>query len=122
MSLAARIVSAGLSAINAQAIQGTVAAGLTALGTTQANALAIGADVNQFTTVAAGTGAVLPPMNPGDSCVIFNKGANALLVYPPVGGTINSLGLNAGYSVATATPSCYVRCISPTVFIASQSA
>lgn len=122
MSLQARIVASGLSAINAQSIQGTVANGLTALGTTQANALALGADINRFTTVAAGTGAVAPAMNGADNIQVFNGGANALLVYPPVGGTINGLGANAGYSVATATPFCELYCVTPTIYIARQSA
>jgi hypothetical protein len=122
MALAARIVAAGLSAINAQAIQGTVANTLTALGTIQGNAFVIGTDISRFTTVAAGTGAILPPMNPGDSVEIVNAGANALLVYPPVGGKINGLGTNAGYSVATATPYVQVRCIDALTYVASQSA
>lgn len=123
MSLQARIVASGLSAINAQAIQGTVAVGLTAAGTVQANALPLGADVNQFTTVGAGTGAILPAMNPGDEIVLTIAGvANALLLYPPVGGKINALGVNAGYSIAVATPTVFVICISPTQYSCSQSA
>jgi hypothetical protein len=122
MALSQRLVVAGLSALQATAIQGTVANGLTALGTTQANALAVSADVNYFTTVAAGTGTVLPAMNPGDSVNLYNKGANALLVYPPVGAIINALGANAGYSVATATPYVEVYCVTPLIYIASQSA
>lgn len=122
MSLQARIVASGLSAVNAAAIQGLAQKALTALGTTQANAFPLPADINQFGTVAAGTGTVLPAMNPGDSVIISNKGANALLVYPPLGGIINSLGANAGYSVATATPNCVVTCIDPLTYIATQSA
>lgn len=122
MSLQARIVASGLSAINAQAIQGTVANALTATGSTQGTALALGADLNRFTTVAASTGAILPAMNPGDNMQVFNGGANALLVYPPVGGTINALAANAGYSVAAATPFCEVYCVNPTTYIARQSA
>jgi hypothetical protein len=122
MALQQRLVVAGLSALQATAIQGTVANGLTAAGTTQANALALPADVNYFTTVGAGTGTVLPAMNPGDSVNIYNKGANALLVYPPPGAIINALGANAGYSVATATPYVEVYCVTPLIYIASQSA
>jgi hypothetical protein len=122
MALSQRLVVSGLSAPQATAIQGTVANGLTALGTTQANALALPADVNYFTTVGAGTGTVLPAMNPGDSVNLYNKGAAALLVYPPPGAVINSLGANAGYSVATATPYVEVYCVTPLIYIASQSA
>lgn len=122
MALQQRLVVSGISAPQAVAIQGTTANGLTALGTTQANALALPADVNYFTTVGAGTGTVIPAMNPGDSVNLYNKGANALLVYPPVGGVINGLGTNAGYSVATATAYAEIYCITPLIYIASQSA
>ena len=122
MSLQSRLVAAGLSATAAAAIQGTVANGLVATGTTQATALPLGADNNDFLTVPAGTGALLPAMNPGDDITVYNGGANALLIYPPVGGQIKGLGTNAGYSLATATPLCYVVCISPLQYVASQAA
>jgi hypothetical protein len=92
------------------------------LGTTQANALPLGADNNAFSTVGAGTGAILPAMNPGDDVTVYNGGANALLIYPPVGGMIKGLGVNAGYSLAVATPLCYIVCITPTLYVASQAA
>lgn len=122
MSLAQRIVSAGLSAINAQAIQGTVANSLTATGSSQATALLLPADINKFTTVAASTGAILQASNPGDSGTVFNGGVSALLLYPPVGGKINALGTNAGYSIAAATPYVDWYCIDALTYIASQSA
>jgi hypothetical protein len=122
MSLASRLVQAGFSAIQAAAIQGTSQTGLTATGTVQGTAFAVPADINKFTTVAAGTGAILPAMNPGDSLVVVNGGANALLLYPPVGATINALGANTAYSVATATPTCEVYCVSPLIYHAFQSA
>lgn len=122
MSAAQRLTVSGLSAVNATAIQGTVANNLTALGSTQITALALPADICKFTTVAAATGAIIPPSNPGDGGTVFNAGANALLVYPPVGGKINALGTNAGYSVATATPYVDWYCIDALTYIASQSA
>lgn len=122
MSLQSRLVLAGLSAVQAAAVQGTVASGLTATGTTQANALPLGADNNAFSTVAAGTGCILPAMNPGDDITVYNGGANALLIYPPVGAMIKGLGVNAGYSLATATPLSYIVCISPTLYVAQQAA
>lgn len=116
------LVKAGLSATQAAAIQGTSADALVALGTTQANALALPADICRFATVAAGTGAIINPVNAGDSGTVQNAGANALLLYPPVGAKINALGVNAGYSVATATPSVDWYAVSPTQIIASQGA
>lgn len=122
MPLQQRLVVAGIAAIQAQAQCGTVQNGLTAAGTVQGNAFPVPADLNRFTTVAAGAGGILPAMNPGDELQIINAGANALLVYPPVGGAINALGTNVGYSVATATPSCFVQCITPLLYAAQQSA
>jgi hypothetical protein len=117
-----RLVTAGVSALQAQATVGTVANGLTAAGSTQATALPLPADVNRFTTVAASTGAILPPSNPGDMIVVQNAGANALAVYPPVGAAINAVATNGAYSVATATPTAVFICVTPTQFIAFQSA
>jgi hypothetical protein len=122
MSLQQRLVQAGLSANQAAAVQGTVAGALVATGATQATALPLGADNNAFATVGAGTGAILPPMNPGDDVTVYNGGANALLIYPPVGAQIKGLGVNVGYSLAVATPLCYVVCITPTLYVASQAA
>jgi hypothetical protein len=122
MPVQARIVQSGLSAVNAQAIQGTVASAVTALGSTQGTATPLQADYNYITTAAAATGVLLPPLNPGDEITVYNKGANAVLVYPPTGAVINGLGANAGYSIATATPFCVVSCITPLIYIASQSA
>lgn len=122
MALQQRITTAGLSAVNAAAIQGTVAAAVVASGTTQGNAPPVPADVNYVTTGGAGTGLILPAMNPGDSVNIYNKTGAALLIYPPVGGVINALGANAGYSNASATAYVEVYCITPLIYIASQSA
>ena len=82
-----------------QVVCGDVTTGLTAAGSSQATALAITADVNVFGTVASGTGAILA-FNDGARIVVRNGGANALLVYAPVGGTMNSSS-NGSLSVAT---------------------
>lgn len=122
MALSARLSAAGFSAVQAQAVEGTVANTLTATGTTQATALALAADINRFTTVGANSGAILPAMNGGDRITVFNGGANALSLYPPVGGQINAVGTNTAYSIATATPMCLIVCVTPTQYLALQSA
>lgn len=75
---------------------------ITAAGATQATATAVNADNVIVTTAAAGTGVILsgPTFSAGDQVMVFNLGANALLVYPPVGGVINALAANAGFSIA----------------------
>lgn len=116
------MVVAGMSAAAAAASQGTSANLLTATGTTQGTAATLGADQNRFTTVPASSGCILPAMNPGDSIVVVNAGANPLALYPPVGGQINALGNNAAYSIATTTPFCTINCFTTTQYHAFQSA
>lgn len=106
MAFKNKLMGAGLSALEADAVQGQGNIGLIGLGTTQATALPIHSPLNVFSSVPSGTGAVLPGALPsgmmqGDSCLVVNNDStNALLVYPPVGGTINQLSANAGFSVA----------------------
>ncbi len=113
----------GLSGVAAQGVAGGVSDALVAAGTTQATALLLKLNTNHFfATVGSGAGTVLPSnMNPGDSMVIFNGGANALLLYPPLGGTINILSANTSYSIATIL-SAVVVCVNPLKFIAMLGA
>ena len=97
----------GMPEAVAAAICGDVATGLTATGASQGTALAIYANHNVFSTVAASTGALLPlpagvpvvGINVGDSLRVSNHGANALTVYPGVGGQIGTASANTGVSV-----------------------
>jgi hypothetical protein len=106
----------------ASGAQNSVATGLVATGASQGTALALTADISMFGTVAAGTGAILPALNPCDVSTVFNGGANALLLYPPSGAKINNLGTNAGYLIATATPLVEISCVSATQYLVRQSA
>lgn len=98
------VMGAGISPLAAQTINGVGAGGLTATGAAQATALLVTACSNLFTTTAASTGARLPRMDEarisgGDIIAIYNNGANALLVYPPVGFKIGILANNATISI-----------------------
>lgn len=99
------VMGLGMAPALAQAINGVGAASLTATGSTQADAYAMTTCSNEFTTVAASTGARLPivgaPVSVGDIVAVYNKGANTLTVYPPVGGAIMLSAANAGVSVAS---------------------
>ena len=116
------LVAAGISGLAAAAITGNAANNLTAAGTTQATALLLPSDVNRFTTVAASSGTILPPMNAGDWTVIYNGGANALAVYPPVGGVINQGATNAAYSVTTTNRTAIVFCVDALTYVACSAA
>jgi hypothetical protein len=77
----------------------TVANSLTATGTVQGDAFALTAGTNVFTTVGAGTGALLLSTNLYVQRIV-NFGANALLVYPPSGASIGSHASNVAFSLA----------------------
>lgn len=85
--------------------QGTqdVSAPITAAGTTQATATLLFNGVNMVGTAAAGSGVVLFSANSGTSQVVYNGGANAVTVYPPLGAKINGLAVNGGHLLATNT-------------------
>lgn len=105
MALAADIMRGGTSAGTALAINGqanvTITAGTTQ---TQAGGTALTTSVNVVTTVTtSGDGVTLPNAMIGDSVDILNLGANTCTVYPPVGGRINQLATNAGFTLAANT-------------------
>jgi hypothetical protein len=77
----------------------SVAATVSAAGTTQGGATAISTDVVVTTTVAVNSGVVLPTAVTGKTTIVVNKGANALKVYPAVGGAIDALGTNVAITV-----------------------
>ncbi len=99
------VQQSGLSAQVALNLNGIGAGGLTATGSTQATAYQLATPSNEFTTVAASTGAILPApggrVSAGDIVAVYNQGANALSVYPPVGYKIGLAATNAAVSVAS---------------------
>jgi hypothetical protein len=106
------MMGSGLTGPQAQAINGNVQLGQTATGSTQGTAFPLQFSGTEFTTVAASTGAVLPGtgfrLNPADILAVYNQGANALSVYPPVGGRIGLAAVNAAVSVASGNAALFV--------------
>lgn len=122
MTFIANAMGLGSPGAQARSLIGGALAGQTATGSTQADAFALSATNTQFSTVAAGTGAILPSfMQPGDYARVFNNGANALLVYPVSGAAINNGATNAGFSIA-ANKSAQFIMLSPTLFGSTLSA
>lgn len=80
----------------------TVEVGVTAAGTTQATATVLVANWNEITAVAINAGVMLASLGPGQASELFNEGANALNVYPPVGGQIDALAIDAPYPLPVA--------------------
>lgn len=85
---------------NLTALQLPTSSGISAAGTTQGTATALVSDITQVSTVGSGQGVILPSSEPGKIFRVVNKGANALLVYPPTSSQINALATNAGFSLA----------------------
>ncbi len=75
-------------------------------GTNQATATAITTANTIVSTVAAGTGVVLPssasvpPVNTNDRLHVANHGANTLACYPPVGGSLSNNAVNVPALIA----------------------
>lgn len=92
-----------------QLISGDVLTGQSASNITQATATAIIADITVFSTVAS-TGAAILPANAGaaDILVMNGQSTNALVVFPPIGGTINGGSANTSYSQAVSKCARYV--------------
>lgn len=108
------LMGSGFSGQQAIANNGYSTLAVTATGATQGTAIAIATEFTEFTTVAAGTGSILPGTTglnaPGalDVFLVANQGANALLVYPPVGFAIGLAAANAGVSVASGKTALFV--------------
>lgn len=84
---------------------GPTATGLTAIGTTRANSLALTAEVNVIGTAAASTGVTLPAASSvgiGGSVIIFNDGANAIKVYGAGSDTIDGVAAATGVTLTNA--------------------
>ena len=80
---------------------------ITAAGTTQSDATLLTAGINMLGTVAADSGVVLAIAQSGAVQGVYNGGANAVKVYPPVGAQINGLGTNNAHILATNTACVY---------------
>lgn len=91
---------AGVTVTGSSVAMSPIAAAVSAAGTNQATATVVTAGITVCTTVASGTGIALPPGAPGVGSWVFNAGANAVAVYPRLGGQINALGANTALSVA----------------------
>jgi len=74
---------------------------ISAAGSSQGDATILTKAFNVVSTVASGTGVVLPTAVAGMRVTIVNTSANTVIVYPASGGAINSLATNAGFSLPT---------------------
>ena len=82
---------------------------IVALGTNQATATPLPADLNRITTVAVGTGVVLPAAKAGLDLIVCNHGLNTLLVYSNGADTIDDLTSVSQMTFSTVIYSCYTN-------------
>lgn len=99
MTIERELMGSGLGTGSTHAVLG-LSERLAAAGTIQTNAALITRTNTYFTTVASGAGGRLPTGAMADTIWVTNLGANALLVYPPVGGAISGGSTNAAVSLA----------------------
>lgn len=122
MAYASTIMQGGISAGSAVAICGGIGTGISAAGTTTTDATVLDElEGHMLSTVASGAGVRLSPGNPGDSCWIYNGGANGCKVYPPTGAKFNSLSTNGAITLATNTRADF-GCVSATQWTVNLSA
>lgn len=101
MPIPSRLLGSGVAPLAAVNICGDVTDSITAAGTTNADATAVSSAINRVTTTALNTGVRLLVPETGATMVVINSGANALLVYPGTGASINALtATTGGFSIA----------------------
>lgn len=117
--------NAGVPIEAAKQVGETRSIGLSAAGaSSQTNGKALQGSVNVFTTVTTGSAdsCVLPlkAIVKRDDIAVFNNGAGILQVYPPSGGTLNALAVNAAIPIAAGDTG-YFKRISLNGWISTKS-
>lgn len=92
---------------------------LTATGTTRADALQLANEVNRLTTVAAGTGAILPVGVVGMRIRIYQSGANPVKVYASASETIDGVAGATGVTLTNALR-CEYEFVAANTWISAQ--
>lgn len=92
---------------------------ISAAGTTRSNATALTKTINKLTTVASGTGVILPASAVGQIVIIENGGANAVQVYGAGSDTIDTVAGSTGV-VLTNAKRCLYICVAANTYISAQ--
>ncbi len=122
MALAQNVMKGGFSAGQARALNGAIATGLTAAGTTITTAFDLLADINAIGTCASGAGVQLANTEVGDYQIVYNGGANSCNVYPDSStAQINQITAGSAHVLGTNTCCIYFK-ITTTRWLANLSA
>lgn len=92
---------------------------LTATGTTRADALQLAKEVNRLTTVASGTGVILPVGVIGMRIRIYQSGANPVKVYASASETIDGTAGSTGVTLTNALR-CEYEFVAANTWISAQ--
>lgn len=121
MAIVQRIMGSGIQPQAAINIQGSFVGGITAAGTTTADATLLSGGVNYVSTTASSTGVKLPAVAIGDSVTVLNGGAQTLSVYGQSGESIFSGAADAAYSVVTLVGATFYK-VTATLWLVVKSA
>ncbi len=99
----------------------SVGAGLTAVGTNRATALALTAAINVITGAATGTGVELPDLSgsPGADVIIFQEGGEDIKVYAAGSQTIDGTAGSTGVTLTNGKRCAYYM-TSATAWLSAQ--
>ena len=113
MALTNDLIGAGEAVLLSQLLGQSQEEAKTATGTTRTDAYALTATTTQFTTVASGTGAVLPASSGvvQTDWYVKNDGSNALTVYAAGSDTISGTAGATGVSVVNAEGALFKRLV-----------
>jgi hypothetical protein len=93
---------------NAAAMLGYAPQTLAAAGTTQTNAAVAASKCIEMTATGA-DGILLPNVDVGTPCHVFNSSGSTGIVYVPVGHTLNTVAGTTGLSLATHKGAIFVQ-------------
>lgn len=110
MALQIDLVGLGLPTELAALIGLAQLTSVTTAGTTQGTATAITTSASYLVTAGSQTGGILPANAVLDKFLfVYNSTATGGVVYPPVGGYINSGAINAGFAVSQNEGALFMR-------------
>lgn len=125
MAYPQELVRVGVPAGQAVGMGGQYVA-VTAAGSAQSDAATLTASLSVVASADGTKGVILPAVEVGSSCTVFNNAGSTLKVYPPTGAAISVAGTglgsaNAAFSQLTYKCTTYI-CVTSTQWLAVTSA
>lgn len=96
------LMQASIPPLAAKMLGGEITTGVSAAGSTAADATPVAAGLVVLSTVGSGAGVILPSATISGPTVVVNGGANTVAVYPATGEKINNGTASASVNVTNA--------------------